>query len=48
LDHIATLLQTCKKNTVDPAAWLTQTLKHIPNHGPSAKINAPIPSNDRA
>jgi len=35
-------------NTVDPAAWLTQTLKRIPNHRPSAKINAPTPLNHRA
>ena len=25
---IATLLQICKMNAVDPVAWLTQTLQH--------------------
>ncbi len=42
---IATLLQTCKMNNVDPTAWLTQTLKRIANQWPSAKIDALMPWN---
>lgn len=42
---IATLLQTCRMNNVDPAAWLTQTLKRIANQWPSAKIDALMPWN---
>lgn len=42
---IATLLQTCKMNNVDPAAWLTQTLERVANQWPSAKIAALMPWN---
>jgi transposase len=42
---IATLLQTCKMNNVDPAAWLTQTLERVANQWPSAKIDALMPWN---
>lgn len=42
---IATLLQTCKMNNVDPTAWLTQTLKRIANQWPSAKTGALMPWN---
>jgi len=42
---IATLLQTCKMNNVDPTAWLTQTLERIANQWPSADIDALMPWN---
>lgn len=45
---IATLLQTCKMNAVDPVAWLTQTLQRIANHWPSVEINALMPWNYKA
>ena len=44
---IATLLQTCKMNAVDPVAWLTQTLERIANQLPSAKLDALMPWNLR-
>lgn len=44
---IATLLQTCKMNAVDPVAWLTQTLERIANQWPSAKLDALMPWNYR-
>ena len=40
---IATLLQTCKMNNVDPTAWLTQTLERIANQWPSAEIDDLMP-----
>jgi transposase len=45
---IATLLQTCKMNNVDPVAWLTQTLERIANQWPSAEIDALMPWNYKA
>lgn len=45
---IATLLQTCKMNTVDPVAWLTQILERIANRWPSAEIDALMPWNYKA
>jgi transposase len=45
---IATLLQTCKMNAVDPVAWLTQTLEPIANQWPSAKLDALMPWNHKA
>ena len=45
---IATLLQTCKMNNVDPVAWLTQTLERIANKWPSAEIEALMPWNYKA
>lgn len=42
---IATLLQTCKMNAVDPVAWLTQTLQRIANQWPRAKIDQLMPWN---
>ncbi|WP_248633673.1 transposase domain-containing protein, partial [Cereibacter changlensis] len=45
---IATLLQTCKMNSVDPAAWLSQTLERIANQWSSAEIDALMPWNYRA
>ena len=44
---IATLLQTCRMNNVDPTAWLTQTLERIANQWPSAEIDALMPWNYR-
>ncbi|AMY70549.1 putative transposase protein [Frigidibacter mobilis] len=45
---IATLLQTCKMNNVDPVAWLTQTLERIANQWLSAEIAALMPWNYKA
>ena len=45
---IATLLQTCKMNAVDPAAWLTQTLERIAGKWPNAKLDALMPWNYQA
>lgn len=45
---IATLLQTCRMNNVDPNAWLTQTLRRIANQWPSSDIDALMPWNYRA
>jgi transposase len=45
---IATLLQTCKMNNVDPVAWLTQTLECIANQWPSTEIDALMPWNYKA
>jgi len=42
---IATLLQTCRMNNVDPTAWLTQTLERIANQWPNAEIDALMPWN---
>ncbi|SFK90322.1 IS66 C-terminal element, partial [Loktanella salsilacus] len=42
---IATLLQTCKMNDVDPVAWLTLTLERIANQWPSAELDALMPWN---
>jgi transposase len=42
---IATLLQTCKMNDVDPYAWATQTLERIANRWPNQKIEALMPWN---
>jgi len=44
---IATLLQTCRMNNVDPTAWLTQTLERIANQWLSAEIDALMPWNYR-
>ena len=44
---IATLLQTCKMNNVDPTAWRTQTLERIASQWPSAEIDALMPWNYR-
>lgn len=45
---VATLLQTCKMNAVDPAAWLTQTLERIASQWPNAKLDALMPWNYQA
>ena len=45
---IATLLQTCKMNNVDPVTWLTLTLERIANQWPSAEIDALMPWNYNA
>jgi transposase len=42
---IATMLQTAKMNTVDPQAWLTQTLERLANGWPSSDIDALMPWN---
>lgn len=40
---IATLLQTAKMNSVDPQAWMTQTLERIANGWPSSEIHTLMP-----
>ena len=42
---LATLLQTCKMNSVDPLAWLCQTLTRIAQGWPVADIEALMPWN---
>ncbi len=42
---VATLLQTCKMNGVDPLAWLSQTLTRIAQRWPAAKIEMLMPWN---
>lgn len=45
---IATLLQTCKMNDVDPLARLTLTLERIANQWPSAELDALMQWNHNA
>lgn len=45
---IATLLQTAKMNSVDPLAWLTQTLDRIANRWPISQIDQLMPWNHQA
>lgn len=45
---IASLLQSCKMNNVDPVAWLTQTLERFANQWPSAEIDVLMPWNYKA
>lgn len=45
---IATLLQTCRMNSVDPTAWLSQTLSRIANQWPRADLDALMPWNYKA
>jgi transposase len=40
---IATMLQTCKMNGVDPNAWAKQTLERIANRWPNKDIEALMP-----
>lgn len=42
---IATLLQTCRMNDVDPLAWLTQTLQRIADRWPISQIDQLMPWN---
>jgi transposase len=42
---IATMLQTCKMNGVDPYAWATLTLERIANRWPNRDIEALMPWN---
>ena len=42
---IATVLQTCKMNGVDPNAWAKQTLEQIANRWPNKDIEALMPRN---
>ena len=42
---IATMLQTCKMNDVDPYAWAKQTLERIANRWPNKDIEALMPWN---
>ena len=45
---IATLLKTCKMNSVDLVAWMTQTLEPIANQWPRAEIHSLMPWNYKA
>ena len=45
---LATLLQTCKMNSVDPLAWLCQTLTRIAQGWPASDIEALMPWNFRS
>ena len=42
---IATMLQTCRMNGVDPSAWAKQTLERIANRWPNKDIEAMMPWN---
>ena len=42
---IATMLQTCKMNGVDPYAWAQQALERIANRWPNKNIEALMPWN---
>lgn len=42
---IATLLQTCRMNDVDPLAWLTQTLECIADRWPISSVDQLMPWN---
>jgi transposase len=42
---VATLLQTAKMNSVDPLAWLTQTLERIADRWPISQIDQLMPWN---
>ena len=42
---IATMLQTCKMNGVDPYAWARLTLERIANRWPNKDIEALMPWN---
>ena len=45
---IATVLQTCKMNDVDPQAWLTQTLERLANGWPISQLEDLMPWNFNA
>ena len=45
---LATLLQTCKMNAVDPLDWLSQTLSRIAQGWPVTEIEALMPWNFKA
>ena len=40
---IASLLETCKLNRVDPLAWLTDVLTKLVNRWPASKIDDLMP-----
>jgi transposase len=42
---IATMLQTCKMNGVDPYAWAKQTLERVANRWPNKDVEALMPWN---
>ncbi|WP_273786402.1 IS66 family transposase [Brucella intermedia] len=45
---LATLLQTCKMNSVDPLAWLCQTLTRIAQGWPASEVEVLMPWNFRS
>ncbi|MER9578711.1 transposase domain-containing protein, partial [Mesorhizobium sp. M0400] len=44
---VATLLQSCKMNSVDPLDWLSQTLTRIAQGWPASEIEMLMPWNFR-
>ena len=40
---IASLIETCKLNDVNPPAWLTDTLTRLVNHWPQSRIDELMP-----
>ena len=40
---IASLIETCKLNDVNPHAWLTDTLTRLVNHWPQSRIDELMP-----
>lgn len=42
---IATLITTAKMNSVDPHAWMAQTLERIANRWPNSRIDELMPWN---
>ena len=40
---IASLLETCKLNSVDPLGWMTTTLTRLVNRWPASKIDELMP-----
>jgi transposase len=40
---IASLIETCKLNAVDPLAWMTDVLTKLVNRWPASKINELMP-----
>ena len=40
---IASLIATCKLNSVDPPAWMTDVLEKLVNRWPASKIDDLMP-----
>ena len=40
---VASLIETCKLNAVDPLAWMTQTLERLVNRWPAERIDDLMP-----
>jgi transposase len=37
------LIETCKRNAVDPLAWMTDVLSKLVNRSPASKIDELMP-----